>query len=112
MDRDFGLSDEQREIIGLVRTFVAERVAPHSAEYEEKEEFPREAFRLLAEMGLGGIPYSEKYGGGGQPFLTYAAVLEELAMGHVSLAVGLSVHHLSAFGVHEFGSDDLKERFL
>jgi hypothetical protein len=112
MDRDFGLDEEQREIVGLVREFVAERVIPNVAGHEEKEEFPREEFRQLGEMGLGGIPYSEKYGGGGQPFLTYAAVLEELAMGHMALAVGLSVHHLSAFGVHEFGSDDLKERYL
>ena len=112
MDRDFGLDEEQREIVGLVREFVAERVISNAAGYEEKEEFPRESFRQLGEMGLGGIPYSEKYGGGGQPFLTYAAVLEELAMGHMSLAVGLSVHHLSAFGIHEFGSDDLKERYL
>jgi alkylation response protein AidB-like acyl-CoA dehydrogenase len=112
VDRDFGLDEEQREIVGLVREFVAERVAPRAAEYEEKEEFPREPFRQLAEMGLGGIPYSEKYGGGGQPFLTYVAVLEELAMGHTALAVALSVHHLSAYGIHEFGSDDLKERYL
>jgi alkylation response protein AidB-like acyl-CoA dehydrogenase len=112
MDRDFGLSDEQREIVGLVREFVAERVTPEAAAYEEKEEFPRAPFRQLAEMGLGGIPYSEKYGGGGQPFLTYAVVLEELAIGHLSLAVGLSVHHLSAFGIHDFGSDELKERYL
>ena len=112
MDRDFGLSEEQREIVGLVREFVAERVTPTAADHEEKEEFPRGPFRQLGDMGLGGIPYSEKYGGGGQPFLTYVVVLEELAMGHTALAVGLSVHHLSAFGIHEFGSDDLKERYL
>ena len=52
MDRDFGLDDEQREIVGLVREFVAERVAPQSAGYEERKEFPREAFRALGEMGL------------------------------------------------------------
>jgi alkylation response protein AidB-like acyl-CoA dehydrogenase len=112
VDRDFGLSEEQREIVGLVREFVAERVLPNASGHEEKEEFPREEFRQLGEMGLGGIPYSEKHGGGEQPFLTYVAVLEELAMGHMALAVGLSVHHLSAFGVHEYGSDDLKERYL
>jgi alkylation response protein AidB-like acyl-CoA dehydrogenase len=112
MERDFGLTEEQREIVGLVMEFVQDRVAPHSSELEEKGEFPRASFRQLGEMGLGGIPYSEKYGGGGQPFLTYLLVLEELAMGHMALAVGLSVHHLSAFGVHEFGSDDLKERYL
>ncbi|MGH2738898.1 MAG: acyl-CoA dehydrogenase family protein [Actinomycetota bacterium] len=112
MDRDFGLSGEQREVVGGVRAFVADRVAPESTAFEERGEFPRETFRHLAEMGLAGIPYSEKYGGGGQPFLTYLLVLEELATGHLAVAVGLSVHHLSAFGAHEFGSDEQKERYL
>jgi alkylation response protein AidB-like acyl-CoA dehydrogenase len=112
VDRDFGLSDEQREIVALVKGFVADRVAPAAAGHEERKEFPREEFRQLGEMGLGGIPFDEAYGGGGQSHLTYLSVLEELATGHVALAVGLSVHHLSAFGVHEFGSEDLKHRYL
>ena len=112
MDRDFGLSEEQREIAGAVRGFVARAVAPSAADWEAKKEFPRDLFRQLCDMGLGGIPYSEKYGGGGQSFLTYLATLEEVATGSVPLAVGLSVHHLAAFGVHEFGSDELKERYL
>jgi alkylation response protein AidB-like acyl-CoA dehydrogenase len=63
-------------------------------------------------MGLGGIPFDEAYGGGGQPFLSYLAVLEEVGAGHLALAVGLSVHHLAAFGVHRFGSEDLKRTHL
>jgi alkylation response protein AidB-like acyl-CoA dehydrogenase len=110
--RDEGLTAEQREIVGLVRGFVAERVAPSIAGYEERKEFPRELFRALGEMGLCGIPYDEAYGGAGQSHLLYLAVLEELATGSLSLAVGLSVHHLSSFGVHGFGSDDLRRRYL
>jgi len=112
VDRDFGLTYEQGEVVELVRGFVASRVAPSIAGFEERKEFPRDLFRQLGTMGLAGITYSEKYGGGGQPYMTYLAVLEELATGSLALAVGLSVHHLSAFGVHEFGSDELKERYL
>ena len=112
VDRDFGLTDEQREIAGAVRGFVARSVAPTAAEWEERKAFPRDLFRELCDLGLGGVPYSEKYGGGGQPFLTYLLALEEVAAGSIALAVGLSVHHLAAFGVHDFGSDELKERYL
>jgi alkylation response protein AidB-like acyl-CoA dehydrogenase len=87
-------------------------VAPEAAGFEERKEFPREQFRALGEMGLGGIPWEERYGGGGQPYLTYLAVLEEVATGSLSLAVGLSVHHLAAFGLHEFGSESLKQKYL
>jgi alkylation response protein AidB-like acyl-CoA dehydrogenase len=110
--RDFGLSEEQQEIVGAVREFVAERAAPAAAGYEEKKEFPRDLFRQLGEMGLAGIPYDERYGGGDQPHLTYLVVLEELATGFFSLALALSVHHLSTFGVHQFGSEALKEKYL
>jgi alkylation response protein AidB-like acyl-CoA dehydrogenase len=112
MDRDFGLSEDQREVVGAVRAFVADRVAPSIGGYEERGEFPRDLFGALGEMGLTGIPYEERWGGGGQDFLTYAAVLEELATGSLSLAVTLSVHHLSASGIAWFGSDALKERYL
>jgi len=112
VERDFGLSTEQREIVGAVRGFVADRVRAEIEGFEARKEFPRDLFGALCRMGLGGIPYSEKQGGGGQPFLTYLSVLEEVATGSVSLAVGLSVHHLSAYGIHEFGSDVLKERYL
>jgi alkylation response protein AidB-like acyl-CoA dehydrogenase len=112
VDRDFGLSEDQREIVGAVREFAAERAAPAASDFEEKHEFPRDLFRTIGEMGLAGIPYDEAYGGGGQSFLTYLAVLEEIATGFLSLAIGVSVHHLSASGVHGFGSDELKRRYL
>src|SRR5919197_5577005 len=112
VDTDFGLTDEQRELVGLARVWVRDRVAPSAASYEEKKEFPRELFRQLGEMGLAGIPYQERYGGGGQSFLLYLAVLEEVARRSLPLGVTLSVHHLCAFGLHEFGSDALKKRYL
>src|SRR5919202_1583350 len=111
MDRDFGLTEDQRAVVGAVREFVRDRVAPAAASYEEKKEFPRELFRALGEMGLGGIPYEERFGGGGQPFLTYLVVLEEIATAFLSLAVTTSVHHLAAFGVQAFGSEELKGRY-
>jgi alkylation response protein AidB-like acyl-CoA dehydrogenase len=112
MDRDFGLSDEQRELVGAVRAFVRDEVAPAAAGFEDKHEFPRELFRQLGEMGLGGIPFEERHGGGGQTFLTYLTVLEEVATGFLSLAITLSVHHLAQFCLHAFGSEELKDRYL
>jgi len=112
VDRDFGLTSDERELAGLARRWADERAAPSAASYEEKKEFPRELFRELGEMGLAGIPYEERFGGGAQSFVAYLAVLEEIARAYLSLGIAVSVHHLAAFGIHEFGSDDLKQRYL
>jgi len=112
VDRDFGLTADERELVGMVRRWADDRAAPSAASYEEKKQFPRELFAELGEMGLTGIPYDERYGGGGQSYLLYLAVLEEVARGYLALGIGLSVHHLCAFGIHEFGSESLKERYL
>jgi alkylation response protein AidB-like acyl-CoA dehydrogenase len=112
MDRDFGLSADERELVGLVRKWADDRVAPSAATFEEEARFPRDLFRELGEMGFGGIPYDERFGGGGQSFLLCVTVVEEVARALLSLGVAVSVHHLCAFGIHRFGSDELKERFL
>ncbi|HXJ64447.1 MAG TPA: acyl-CoA dehydrogenase family protein [Actinomycetota bacterium] len=112
MDRDFGLSSDERDLVGLVRKWADERVAPTAARFEEEERFPRDLFRELGGMGFGGVPYDERYGGGAQSYLLYVAVVEEVARAFLSLGVGVSVHHLCAFGIHQFGSESLKERYL
>ena len=112
MDRDFGLTSDERELAALAGQWADERAAPSAASYEEKKEFPRELFRQLGEMGLLGIPYEEGFGGGGQSFLAYLVVLEEIARAYLALGIAVSVHHLAAFGIHEFGSDELKQRYL
>jgi alkylation response protein AidB-like acyl-CoA dehydrogenase len=112
VDRDFGLDDSQRELVRVVRDFARTKAGPASAGHEEARTFPRELFRELGDMGLAGIPWDESYGGGGQTFLSYLVVLEEVATTYLALALALSVHHLASFGVYAFGSEDLKGRYL
>jgi alkylation response protein AidB-like acyl-CoA dehydrogenase len=112
VDRDFGLPADVRALVEVARRWADDRAAPSAASFEDKKEFPRELFRQLGEMGLAGVPYEERLGGGGQSFLAYLAVLEEVARAYLALGIGISVHHLAAFGIHEFGSDELKQRYL
>jgi len=106
------LDDEQRALIQMVREFANEVVAPAAAAYEERSEDPEPLYRRLAELDLTGIPYPEEYGGGGQPYLTYLLVVEELARAYLPFTIGLSVHTLCAFAVSEFGSDAIKKEVL
>ena len=105
-------NEEAAELLRLVRDIAAEELLPRAAEAEAAEQFPRDVFRMLGETGILGLPYSEEYGGGGQPYEVYLQVLEELAGVWASVAVGVSVHALSCFGLYTRGTEDQKQRWL
>ena len=105
-------SDEARELLALVRDLAATELAPRAAEFEERAEFPREVFRTLGRAGLLGLAYDEDLGGGGQPYVVYLQVLEELAAAWAAVALGVSVHTLSCHPLAMFGTDEQKKRWL
>ncbi len=103
---------ESDALIALVRDIRAAELDPVAAEYEERGEFPREVFRTLGRSGLLGLPYPAQFGGGEQPYEVYLQVLEELAAGWLTVALGVSVHTLSCHPVAVFGTPEQRERFL
>ena len=106
------LESDERDLLQMVREFSDEVLTPAAPEYEERSEDPAPLYKQLAELGLTGIPYPEEHGGGGQPYLTYLTVVEEIARAYLGFAIGLSVHTLCAFAVNGFGSDELKKDVL
>ncbi|AXI76192.1 acyl-CoA dehydrogenase family protein [Peterkaempfera bronchialis] len=108
----FLATDEAAALIELTRTLAVKELAPQAAEAEAEARFPREAFRTLGRAGLLGLPYPEKYGGGGQPYEVYLQVLEEIAAVWSSVAVGVSVHALSCFGLAAFGTEEQRKEWL
>ncbi|MDU0291587.1 acyl-CoA dehydrogenase family protein [Saccharothrix longispora] len=103
---------EAEDLLALVREIARDELAPHAAEAEEHERFPRDAFRLLGKTGLLGLPYPEEFGGGGQPYEVYLQALEEVSSAWMSVGVGLSVHVMSGYALATFGTDEQKARWL
>lgn len=111
IDRELPTS-EAVDLIALTRDLVLRELLPRADKSEATGSFPREVFKQLGELGLLSLPYPEEYGGGGQPAVVYLQVLEELARGWATIALGTSVHVLSCSGVADFGTAEQKERFL
>ncbi|HEU4911438.1 MAG TPA: acyl-CoA dehydrogenase family protein [Actinomycetes bacterium] len=105
-------TEEATELLALTRELAREELAPRVAAYEAEGRFPREVFRTLGKAGLLGLPYEERYGGGGQPYEVYLQVVEELATTWASVAEGVSVHTLSCYPLSAFGTDEQRERWL
>ena len=97
-------SPEARALLELTRELADSELEPRVGEFEEHAEFPREVFRTLGKAGLLGLPYDERYGGGGQPYEVYLQVIEELSRAWLAVGLGVSVHTLSCFPLAAFGS--------
>lgn len=103
---------EARALLALTREIARDELAPRAAEAEEAGRFPADVVRLLAGVGLLGLPYPEEYGGGGQPYEVYLQVLEELATAWATVALTVSVHGLSCYPVMNHGSPQQRQRWL
>jgi alkylation response protein AidB-like acyl-CoA dehydrogenase len=110
---DFNLSEEQQLLKSTVREFAEKELAPHSREWDEKQEFPRDVFTRLGELGLMGVVWPAEYGGSGLSTLDYAIVMEELARVDAGVALSVAAHNSLCSG-HIFlaGSEEQKKRFL
>ncbi|SCK56876.1 acyl-CoA dehydrogenase family protein [Streptomyces sp. WMMB 322] len=97
-------TQEARDLLALVRELVQREIRPDAGDEEAAGRFPREIFTLLSESGLLGLPYSEEFGGGGQPYEVYLQVLEELAAARLTVGLGTSVHTLSCHALAVFGT--------
>ena len=107
------LTDQQKEIQQLARSFAAEELAPHAAEWDRTSHFERALVPRLAELGFLGMLVPERYDGLGLDSTTYLLVLEEIAAADASTAVLLSVHNsLPSQMILRNGSDAQRERFL
>ena len=80
---------------------------------EENRWIGDELIRELGEAGLCGLYVDERYGGQGLSQTGYARVFETFAQIDATLSIVLGVHQSIGFkGIHMFGSDAQKERFL
>ena len=110
---DFDLTEEQRLLQKTVRDFAERELGPHSREWDEKQEFPRDVFAQLGELGLMGVCWPAEYGGAGMSTLEWAIVMEELARVDAGVALSLAAHHSLCSG-HIFlaGSEEQKKKYL
>lgn len=110
---DFELSDEQRLLRKTVREFAESEILPHAREWDERQEFPRELFAKLGDLGLMGVTWPPEYGGAGMSTLDFALVIEELARVDAGVALSVAAHNSLCSG-HIFlaGNEEQKKTYL
>lgn len=107
-------NDEHEMLRKAVRSFVKKEITPFVDQWEAAEEFPRELFTRMGELGYLGIKFPEEYGGGGADFIADAVMLEEMAKcGSIGVAAGIFAQTAIALTpIWRFGTDEQKRYYL
>jgi alkylation response protein AidB-like acyl-CoA dehydrogenase len=103
VDRFF--TDDQRLLQNTVRRFAEDAILPAAAAIDRDDEFPRELYRGLAELGLFGVSLPESAGGSGLDTIAACIAMEEIARcsGTMGNAYALPVE--AAHFLNEHGND-------
>jgi len=109
----FGLGETIDILRETVAGFAAKEIAPRASAIDRANEFPRDLWPRLGQLGLLGITVEEEYGGTGMGYLAHVVAMEE--MSRASAAVGLSYGAHSNLCVNQIrrnGSSAQKRRYL
>ena len=109
----FKTSEVHENLRQRVREFAESEIKPIAFMLDQNNEFPTEAIKKFAEMGLMGIPYPKEYGGAGMDTLSYAIAVEELSRVDGGTGVILSAHvSLGTYPIYAFGTEEQKQKYL
>ena len=107
---NFGLTDEQALLQQTARDFVA-RVCPAEVakEWDEKETFPGELLRGMADIGWFSLPFPANEGGDGGSPMDLVLIAEQLGRSSFDISmcyIGVLIPGLTVF---RWGTPELKE---
>ena len=110
---DFGLGEELDLLRDAVRSFASDQIAPRAAAIDASNEFPRDLWPALGELGLLGITVEEDLGGAGLGYLAHVVAMEEISRASASVGLSYGAHsNLCVNQLRRWGSDAQKAAYL
>jgi butyryl-CoA dehydrogenase len=109
---DYFLTEDQVMIRELTRQIAEEKVIPVREELDEKEEFPWEIMKVLAQSDLFGLFIPEKYGGLGKGCLELCIAVEELSRACLGVSTTYAANALGTSPILLFGSEEQRKKYL
>jgi len=112
-DFDFGLGEDIDLLRETVREFAATEVAPRAQAIDRDNEFPRDLWPRLGELGLLGITVEPEFGGAGLGYLAHVVAVEELSRASGSVGLSYGAHsNLCVNQLRRWGTEPQKRKYL
>jgi acyl-CoA dehydrogenase len=108
----FALTEEQKALRRLARTFAEREIRPREAECDAEMRHPTEVVARAHELGLMNLHIPEEYGGLGLSAFDGMLVGEELNWGCSGIGTSILANGLGSGPVILFGSVEQKARWL
>lgn len=110
---DFSLTENQRMIAEMIRSFGAREITPFRKDWDDRSFFPIEVFKKLGELGLMGVLVPTEYGGSGFGYHEYVTAILELAKLDPSVGLSMAAHNSLCTGhILMFGNEEQKKKYL
>jgi isovaleryl-CoA dehydrogenase len=110
---DFDLGETADAIRETVERFAAAEIAPRAAEIDRSDEFPRDLWPKLGDLGLLGITVDEEDGGSGLGYLEHVVAMEEISRASASVGLSYGAHsNLCVNQLRRWGTAEQKARYL
>jgi len=109
---DYCFTEEQKMLRDLCRQIAEEKIKPHSKEWDEKDQFPAEAIKALAQSDLFGLCIPEAYGGIGGGLVELCIATEEISRIDGGVATAYAASFLGMFPILITGNEEQKKKYL
>ena len=105
----FILTEEQEELLALVRKFSEKEILPYAHQMDVEAHFVPGLIQKIADLGFMGINVPEEYGGVGIDAITCAAICEEMAYADAGFYTTMSASGLALRPVLIAGNEEQKK---
>ncbi len=108
---DFELNEDQIAFADVAKQFAEQMLAPHAAEWDEKQHFPKDVLRQAGELGFLSIYTPPEHGGLGLSRLDAAIIFEQLAMGCTATTAFMTIHNMATWMITSFAKPEVAQQF-